>query len=618
MDKPDYQLTDSGLQGDVFESFSEAINSGKKLEKVLDLIVQRARELLLVSNAFIFLREGADLELKAASDGLPQERVILPTHQTIESWVIKHGRIIAVFDPQSNSRYKDLDFYGKASASNDQEEDSNPVGIVAAPIRVGLQIVGVFSIIDKPQPAAEQVVARGISSPGELRELVPFLAVLADLVSLALENNQLLKVQQRRTQLIELIRIISRNLDDNSVEELAQTVCGLICEATKAENCQVMLHSKETDEFVVLGKSSTPLSLLDQQLGLDHIPLATSGLLLSIYQKGEPFLAGRLPKGDELPFLEKTGIQSVLVMPLEVEQERLGFLILASTKVDAFNEDDLNFVSFISIRLGYSLHQKELSEELALAEKSRIKLDEQENQINTVAHDLKNTLAAIKGNSQLSIRRFKRGDTAFSEKAMQIITSKADQAIRLVEEMVEINQLERGSFRLLVAAVDLVSLVQEEIEAIEEITTTHNFEFETSFTEIELIADKNRLAQVINNLLVNAVRYSPADTTIRVTISAPPEPEQKTGLPDTPVAEPLQSVMVSVADEGAGVSALDQSHIFERFYRGQGALLSSGSGLGLYICREIITLHAGKLWVDTQEGQGASFHFTLPCNRLAT
>jgi signal transduction histidine kinase len=72
--------------------------------------------------------------------------------------------------------------------------------------------------------------------------------------------------------------------------------------------------------------------------------------------------------------------------------------------------------------------------------------------------------------------------------------------------------------------------------------------------------------------------------------------------------------MVTVKDQGEGISLFDQDHIFERFYRGAGAQIATGSGLGLYICREIITLHGGILWVESHLDQGASFHFTLPYN----
>jgi signal transduction histidine kinase len=623
LDRDIDQLVDKGLQSDALESLSEAISSGRKLEEVLDLIVHRAQDLLPVSKVFIFLIENEHLVLKAASEGLPQTPLILPLDETIESWVSQRGKIVALGDPQADNRFKNRWFYGKGNSADNSREQNNPVGIVAAPIRSGLNVVGVLSIIQNfPHADADtdiQTTATSIISDEEFEELIPFVAVLTDLVSLALENSQMLQSHQRRSQLIDLLNIISKTLVDKPVEELAQRICDLICEATGAEKCDIVLHSIETDEFVAFGKSNTSLSLLEQELGLDHIPLQTSGCLLRVYQGGEAFLAGKLPKGDELPLLEKTKIESLIVVPLEVEQDRLGLLSLASTKENAFNEDDLNFVCFISIRLGYSLQHKELTQELAQAEKTRILHDAQENFVNILAHDLKNTLTAIKGNSQLGLRRLKRGDTSFGEKALQIVTSKADQAIRLVADMVEVSQLERGSYRLLVAPLDLVALIQEEIESIQEITSSHNIMFETSLSEVYLIADKNRLVRVLNNLLINALRYSPQGSTINVIIAAPLEQKftpltREVDLPTTDPNNIYQSVMVTVKDQGEGISLFDQDHIFERFYRGAGAQLATGSGLGLYICREIITLHGGRLWVESQPGQGASFHFTLPYN----
>lgn len=608
----DEAIKSSFVELDELENVSNAITEGRSLAEVLDLIVKRTKQLLEVEQAYIFLKEGAILQLKAASSDFPAEPVIIKPGEGVEGWVLGRGRATTAHSTQPDARFKPFHFFG----SNGQEA-SPAVGIAAVPIRNGPFTVGVLSVIDStPQSIRVTEVKPEVISA--LPEMLPFLIVLADLVSLALENSQFLRLQQRRNQLIELLKAISSLGAAKTIEELAQSVVEQISEATGAEKVDIMLHSKETDEFVTLASTNTTLRQLQQKLGLDHIPLGMGGRFLQVYQSGEPFVSGKVTEADQIPLIEQTNIQSLLVVPLQVEQERQGIMSLSSTKPEAFTEDDLSFVKFVTVRLGYALRHEELTQELATAEQARILQDERQNFIAIVAHDLKNTLTAIRGNSQIGLRRAGRGDLSYSEKALQIVTNKANQALQLVNDMVDINQIEQGSFRLFVSPVNLVALLRDEVEAAQPITAKSTIEFFSSLEEMELSIDLNRIAQVFNNLLTNALRYSPDGSIIKVTLESASATDLSSSTKGEANVTLSQAVMVTIADQGIGISRRDQAHIFERFYRGSGAQLAAGSGLGLYISREIITQHGGKLWVESDEGHGSQFHFTLPCDRISS
>ena len=396
---------------------------------------------------------------------------------------------------------------------------------------------------------------------------------------------------------------------------MAHTITDQLCAITQAEVASIMLHSATTDELIGLGISDTPLGRLQRESGRDHIPLATSGPLLQVFQSGIPILISDGRALDALPALESASIQSLLIVPLRVEHESQGVVVLASTRADAFSDDDLSFITFISVRLGYALRHKTLADELAAAEQERIQQDARESFIAIVAHDLKNALMAISGSGHLALRKAARGDTQYSQKALPVVVAKAAQAIQLVNDMVDVNNVDRGRFRMFIAPVDLVTLVREEVEAAQGLSAQHTIELHTTFEALEIAADGHRLRQVLDNLLSNAIRYSPAGGMIAVHLTTAPEQAAPS---DAATARGLpQAVMLTVADQGIGIAPGDLPHIFDRFYRGRGEQMASGSGLGLYIASEIIAQHGGRLWAESQPGAGTRFHVTLPESRHA-
>jgi signal transduction histidine kinase len=140
-------------------------------------------------------------------------------------------------------------------------------------------------------------------------------------------------------------------------------------------------------------------------------------------------------------------------------------------------------------------------------------------------------------------------------------------------------------------------VVREVLEDFRPACTHHTLEYEESVEEPLVLGDRGRLAQVLVNLLENALKYSPMGGPVRVTLTrAGPE------------------VLVSVSDSGIGIPADQQAHLFERFFRARNAPISGfgGLGLGLYICRHIVERHGGRIWVESEVGHGSTFRFTLP------
>ncbi len=606
---------DPTAQGDL-ESLSEALASGLEPEQILALIAQRTCQVLSIAEAHIFLKAGQELVRKASCQASGETPLLakLALDEGIEGWVARRGRAIALEDARADRRFKPVGQAPSRAARNAQRE---PFKVAAVPIWSSRQIAGVLSIVDFAPPGEPAPPA---GSPSSFSSLLPLLSVLADLISLALENTRILAREERRSKLIKLLHYMASDLPNKMLKEVAQAMEERIGEVMGVQKVEVLLYNQETDELVSLGASDTTLGRAQHELGLDHMPLGKAGALADVFLTGQPFLSNNLEATPHFPALlkEKLGLKAALVVSLEVEDKRRGLISVMSSLPGVFSDDDLPFLSLISTRLGHMLHHQELSKELAQAETERLARAERENYLLLVAHDLKNALTTIRGNAQLALRRVAKGDIDSGEQTLKVIAARSGQAIQLVNDMVDVNQMEIGLFQLFIEPVDLVELLQEEIATLQETAgEKYQITFQSTFEQIIVEADRNRLIQVLTNLLTNAMRYSPQGGAIEVTLSAAPSEASNTSQVDGQPQQGsfLQAVLVTVDDQGIGILPGERERIFERSFRGRGAQYASGSGLGLYISREIIERHGGHLWVEAREERGSSFRFSLPISR---
>ncbi len=163
--------------------------------------------------------------------------------------------------------------------------------------------------------------------------------------------------------------------------------------------------------------------------------------------------------------------------------------------------------------------------------------------------------------------------------------------------------------------VDMAVLAASAMELIGAFAESNGVSLETSVAPglSKVACDHDRILQVIINLMMNAVKFTPAGGRVELSFRiAPPTP---------PVDENHQnqrSVLVSVTDTGPGIAAVEAEALFNRFKQLSGPGSSTGSGLGLAISREIINMHGGKIWVESEPGRGSSFKFLLPMNHHPT
>jgi signal transduction histidine kinase len=209
----------------------------------------------------------------------------------------------------------------------------------------------------------------------------------------------------------------------------------------------------------------------------------------------------------------------------------------------------------------------------------------------------------VKGQAQLLRRRARQGraDLATLETGLAAIEGATDRATRLIGELTDAARLEaQRPLELRRTAVDLVALAAASITESQAAAAGQQLHLEASIPEVVGLWDADRLTRVLENLVANAVKYSPAGSTVVVRVD-------REEAPDGPLA------VLSVADQGVGIPAADRPHIFERFRRGGNvAGRFAGSGLGLWGSQRIVAQHGGTITIDSTEGKGTTVTVRLP------
>lgn len=220
-----------------------------------------------------------------------------------------------------------------------------------------------------------------------------------------------------------------------------------------------------------------------------------------------------------------------------------------------------------------------------------------------VSHELKNPLTSIKGYTQLLRAQLEtRAGWSVSEQerlCLQVVEEEADRLAALASDVLDVSRLQSGRLVLRLDDLDLTALVRQSVERLQITTQAHVLCLRTPPEAIWIRADRNRLEQVLLNLIGNAIKYSPQGGPIELTL--------------TPATD-AYSVQLSIQDHGIGIPREQQARLFARFARASNAAAHgiSGTGLGLFLCRELLERHGGRIWLESDEGQGSTVTFVLP------
>jgi signal transduction histidine kinase len=280
-----------------------------------------------------------------------------------------------------------------------------------------------------------------------------------------------------------------------------------------------------------------------------------------------------------------------LVIPLELQEGPGAMVVVAGPFTPLFGDDEVIRLRQYAGSITAGLDRVALSARIQDLEKAKTEF------MNIASHELRGPMTVIKG----YLTMLEGGSLGpLAPKAMAILPlliAKADEVNSMVEQMLEAARLEEGHFGLRKEHSDIVELTELAIDSVRPMLAKHELSVELPLAPIIAEVDAERFQIVVKNLITNAIKYSPAETPITVVVD-------RNG----------KTARVAVVDQGIGIAPEDQPTLFTKFGRIQreSTMQVAGSGLGLWLSREIARMHEGDIKVDSVEGEGSTFTFEVP------
>ncbi len=215
-----------------------------------------------------------------------------------------------------------------------------------------------------------------------------------------------------------------------------------------------------------------------------------------------------------------------------------------------------------------------------------------------VSHELRNPLANLALVIDLLKDSFQENNRAFTEEYVKSANINIRRLNKMVSELTEATKAMGGQLEIDKSNFSFQDVVDEAVESVKSLYPGYHI-CQRNKTDLIVNADRHKLMQVINNYLTNAIKYSPHNKEI-----------------DIGLCVENNNLQLSVTDKGNGIPADQLPHVFNRYYRGASTRKIEGLGLGLYLSKEIITAHSGRVWADSREGKGSSFYFVIPMNNI--
>ena len=295
-----------------------------------------------------------------------------------------------------------------------------------------------------------------------------------------------------------------------------------------------------------------------------------------------------------LELLRAIGLTSFISVPLEARGRILGALTIAMSESDRrYEPADLPLAEDLAHRIAAAIDNAQLYR----AAQDSIRM--RDIFLSVAAHELRTPLTSLLGYTQLVERRAARAST-ISDRDRQALRVVADQATRLskmVTSLLDISRLQLGQLSIEPMPLDLGALAARLVEETRPLLSQHSIEYIGTRALVLISGDELRLEQALQNLIQNAVKYSPDGGAIIVRVACD-----------------ATRASVAVTDSGIGIPPEALSQLFQRFYRAPNVDPQhiSGLGVGLYVVKEIVELHGGTVDVSSEVGAGSTFTLSIP------
>jgi signal transduction histidine kinase/ActR/RegA family two-component response regulator len=588
-------------QGDLDEAREQLVATGQilqaigtsasDLEAVLGTVVESARRLCRADSAQIYLLEDGTFRVSVAT-GVPDEyrdhmvrHPIFADRGTLAGRVVVDRRAQQIPDVLADPDYSRMDVQRVGGFRT----------TLGVPMLVEDEVVGVLSLWrSKVDPFSDRAI-----------ELVTTFAAQA---AIAIRNVDLVRALQSRTteladkvEQLEALREIGHAVSSSlDLDQVLPTIVTHLVQLTDTDGGSLLEYDDTTRAFRILSAYGTSPELIE---ALQNTRISLDGTLVGrACKEGQPCSVADLDGAELDPHLQRlheAGWRSVLAAPMLHEGVIVGALVVRRRTAGDFSEDiaqllqtfaSQSALAIVNARLFRELERK--SGELQVASRHKSEF------LASMSHELRTPLNAVIGFSEVLLERMFGDINERQEDYLRDILGSGRHLLELLNDILDLSKVEAGRMELDPSTFSVQGALEYGLAMVRERAATHaitlQLEVDPAIGDIE--TDELRFKQVVLNLLSNAVKFSGEGG--RVTVRAERDDDE---------------LRVTVADSGIGVAPEDQERIFESFQQaGRSRGQSEGTGLGLTLCRRIVELFNGRMWLDSEVGVGSTFGFTVP------
>ena len=382
---------------------------------------------------------------------------------------------------------------------------------------------------------------------------------------------------------------------------LMETLVHGLVRGVPLTHCVLMIYDAQRSAFVVYREDAT----VGEGVGAVAI-LGDSRIVQWLNQTGRVLVKEEVKLNPEIAAYFETAegeldaIKATLIVPLKIESKLTGILLVGEKlSGDIFDDQELEVLAVLANQVAISLENARLYEELSESNAQLMQASRLKSQfLASMSHELRTPLNSIIGFSKVLLNRFDGELTERQETYIRSVHNSGAHLLQLINGILDFSRIEAGKLEMSSEELDLHELIDECIESSMPLARGKQMKLEKN-APLELpplSGDRTKVKQILLNLLSNAIKFTAQG---RVLVSVVAEPD---------------AIRVSVADTGIGIREDDLAHLFEPFQQLDNPVARSagGTGLGLAISKKFVELHGGRIWAESRENQGSTFHFTLP------
>lgn len=366
-----------------------------------------------------------------------------------------------------------------------------------------------------------------------------------------------------------------------------------VAEALRCEKVDAFLFDEAHQTLRATGTSRTPMGDKQKALGLDVLALANGGRTVEVFESGVSHIEHHAERDGELRGLvDELGVRATLNVAFDVNGVRRGVLAAASARPEFFEGSDLKFLEIVARWVGALVARAELTELARRAEAENARRNGAEEIITVLAHDLRNLLQPLLARLQVMRIRLENGNNVSISDIDRGLQS-MQRLSALTDDLLDLKRLEDGLFGLKLDPVDFACLATETAAYL---GATAGAVRVTGESKLVGVADGARVRQALENLVANAVKYSPEGKPVEVRVTR----EEQDG---------RGWAVLEVLDVGPGIAPAVALTLFDKYAASPD---SKGLGLGLYLAHGIARVHGGELSVHPRSAGGTRFRLRLP------